>query len=149
MKKISKASESESSSKVSEGESISKVSESECKSIPKVYECEYKFCLILWENEPISQSALAKICKEKLEWSRTTTYTVIKRLGDRGVVKNDNSIITSLVTKDEVQSYEVAELMEKRFNGSVPSFIAAFAKNCNLSQNEIDEIRKIIENGGN
>jgi predicted transcriptional regulator len=119
------------------------------KIIPKVYESEYKFCLILWENEPISQSALAKICKEKLEWSRTTTYTVIKRLGDRGVVKNDNSIITSLVTKDEVQSYEVAELMEKRFNGSVPSFIAAFAKNCNLSQNEIDEIRKIIENGGN
>ena len=119
------------------------------KTIPKVYESEYKFCLILWENEPISQSAIAKICKEKLEWSRTTTYTVIKRLAERGVVNNNNSIITSAVTKDEVQSYEVAELMEKRFNGSVPSFIAAFAKNCNLSQNEIDEIRKIIDNGGN
>ena len=149
MKTSSKAYESEPITEVCEGDSISKACESECKSIPKVYESEYKFCLILWENEPISQSALAKICKEKLEWSRTTTYTVIKRLGDRGVVKNDNSIITSLVTKDEVQSYEVAELMEKRFNGSVPSFIAAFAKNCNLSQNEIDEIRKIIENGGN
>lgn len=119
------------------------------KTIPKVYESEYKFCLILWENEPISQAAIAKICKEKLEWSRTTTYTVIKRLAERGVVNNNNSIITSAVTKDEVQSYEVAELMEKRFNGSVPSFIAAFAQNCNLSQNEIDEIRKIIDNGGN
>lgn len=118
------------------------------KNVPKVYESEYRFCLILWENEPILQSALAKICKEKLEWSRTTTYTVIKRLAERGVLELKDSVVTSLVTKDEVQGYEMSELLEKRFEGSIPSFIAAFAKNCNLSENEIEEIRRIIENGG-
>ena len=118
------------------------------KEIPKVYESEYRFCLILWENEPISPSSLAKICKEKLEWSRTTTYTVIKRLAERGVLKNEDSLVTSLVTKDEVQGFEMSELLEKRFEGSKLSFIAAFAKKCNLSEREIEEITKIIENGG-
>ena len=114
---------------------------------PKVFESEYRFCLILWEHEPISCSALAVICKERLEWSRTTTYTVIKRLCDRGVLKNENSIVTSLVTKDEVQVSELDELFEKRFESSLPAFIAAFAKHQKLSEQDVEDIRKIIERG--
>ena len=115
---------------------------------PKVFESEYKFCLILWENEPIKQSELAKICKERLEWSRTTTYTVIKRLCERGVIATENSIVKSLVTKDEIQMSELDEILEKRFEGSLPAFIAAFGKRQKLSEKEISEIRAIIDRGG-
>ena len=80
---------------------------------PKVFESEYRFCLILWENEPVNSTKLARLCNEKLGWSRTTTYTVIRRLSDRGIVKNENAVVTSLVSKDEVQAAEIDELVEK------------------------------------
>lgn len=111
---------------------------------PKIFESEYRFCLILWEHEPIKSTELARLCKEKLEWSKTTTYTVIKRLSDRGVVKNENTIVTSLVSKEEAQRAEIDELVEKRFEGSLPAFIAAFAKDKALSEEEVAEIRRII-----
>ncbi|MBQ3074954.1 MAG: BlaI/MecI/CopY family transcriptional regulator [Clostridia bacterium] len=116
-------------------------------SIPKIFESEYRFCLILWENEPITSSALAKLCKEKLDWSRTTTYTVIRRLCDRGVLKNENSLITSLVSKDQVQEDQMEELMEKTFEGSLPAFIAAFARSRKLSKEDIAELERLIEKG--
>ena len=70
---------------------------------PKVFESEYRFCLILWEHEPVKSSELVALCKEQLGWKPTTTYTVIKRLSERGVLKNENTVVTSLVSKDEVQ----------------------------------------------
>lgn len=112
---------------------------------PKIFESEYRFCLILWENEPIKSAELAKLCKEKLGWSKTTTYTVIKRLSDRGVVKNENTIVTALVSKEDVQLSELDELVEKRFEGSLPAFIAAFGHRQHLTDEEIEEIRRIIE----
>lgn len=112
--------------------------------VPKVFESEYRFCQILWESEPITSRELSELCKEQLGWSKTTTYTVIKRLSDRGVVKNENTVVTSLVSKEEVQAAEIDELVEKKFGGSVPAFIAAFAKTKKLSEKEIDEIRRII-----
>lgn len=112
---------------------------------PKIFESEYRFCLILWECEPVSSRELSDLCREKLGWSKTTTYTVIKRLSDRGVVKNENTIVTSLVSKDEAQRAEIDELVEKKFEGSLPAFIAAFAKSKKLSQEDIDEIRRIID----
>ncbi len=117
-------------------------------STPKIFESEYRFCLILWENEPINSRELSDLCKEKLGWSKTTTYTVIKRLSERGVVKNENTVVTSLVSKDEAQVSEIDEIMEKKFEGSIPAFIAAFARSRKLSDKEIDEIRQIIEQGG-
>ncbi|MBR5745727.1 MAG: BlaI/MecI/CopY family transcriptional regulator [Clostridia bacterium] len=114
---------------------------------PKIFESEYRFCLILWEAEPVSSSELAKLCKEKLGWSRTTTYTVIKRLSERGVVKNENSIVTSLLSKDEIRRSDVAELLNTRFEGSLPAFVAAFSRVGNLSDNDIAEIQRIIERG--
>ena len=114
-------------------------------SSPKIFESEYRFCLILWENEPVSSGELAKLCKEKLGWSRTTTYTVIKRLCERGVVKNEGSVVTSLVSKEQAQKAEIDELLEKKFEGSLPAFIAAFTKHKNLSEKDIEEIRSIID----
>ena len=112
---------------------------------PKIFESEYRFCLILWENEPIRSTELAKLCKERLDWSKTITYTVIKRLSDRGVIKSENAIVTSIVSKEEAQLSELEELMDKKFEGSLPAFIAAFGHRQQLSDAEIAEIRRIIE----
>lgn len=112
---------------------------------PKVFESEYKFCLILWENEPIKSRELVKLCEKKLGWKSTTTYTVIKRLSERGVLKNEDTIVSSLISKEEVQEAEIGEMMEKTFEGSLPTFIAAFGRHKKLSEDEIEQIRKIIE----
>ena len=114
-------------------------------SIPKIHEEEYRFCLILWEHEPISAADLARLCADELGWKRTTTYTVIKRLGERGVLVNEKGTVTSLVSKDDAQSYEIDELVEKKFEGSLPAFIAAFARKQELSEKDVEEIRRIIE----
>ena len=112
---------------------------------PKIFESEYRFCLILWEHEPVKSSELVKLCREQLGWKPTTTYTVIRRLSDRGVLKNENTVVTSLVSKDEVQAAEIDELVEKKFEGSVPAFFAAFTKRRKISQEEIDEVQKMID----
>ena len=112
---------------------------------PKVFESEYRFCLILWEHEPIKSSDLVALCKEQLGWKPTTTYTVIKRLSERGVLKNENTIVSSLVSKDQVQASEIDELVEKKFEGSLPAFVAAFTKHQKLSKKEIDEVQKMID----
>lgn len=113
--------------------------------VPKIFESEYRFCLILWEKEPIRSSELVALCRERLGWKPTTTYTVIKRLSERGVLKNENSVVTSLITKEEVQAAEIDEMVEKRFEGSLPAFLAAFTKRRRLSQKEIDEVQEMID----
>ena len=112
---------------------------------PKIFESEYRFCLILWEHEPVKSSELVKLCREQLGWKPTTTYTVLRRLSDRGVLKNENTVVTSLVSKDEVQAAEIDELVEKKFEGSVPACFAAFTKRRKISQEEIDEVQKMID----
>ncbi|WP_310602750.1 BlaI/MecI/CopY family transcriptional regulator [Anaerosporobacter sp.] len=113
--------------------------------MPKVYESEYRFCLLLWEHEPVNSTELVKLCQERLGWKKATTYTVIKRLSERGIVKNENTIVTTLVSKDEIQAEEIDEFVEKTFEGSVPAFIAAFAKSKKLSAKEVTEIRKMLD----
>lgn len=115
---------------------------------PKVFESEYRFCLILWECEPINSTELVKRCKERLGWNKATTYTVIKRLSERGVVKNEKAVVTSLVSKDEVQAAEIDALVEKTFEGSLPAFVASFTKRRDLSPREIGEIRRMIDEYG-
>ena len=112
---------------------------------PKVFESEYRFCLILWENEPVKSSKLVELCKDQLGWKPTTTYTVIKRLSERGVLKNEKTIVTSLITKDEVQASEISEMVEKTFEGSIPAFIAAFTKHQKISDKEIDALQQMID----
>lgn len=112
---------------------------------PKIHESEYRFCLIMWEHEPVTAAELARLCAEQLEWKRTTTYTVIKRLAERGVLKNENGTITSIVSKDEAQAGEIGELVEKRFEGSVPAFLAAFTRQQRMTDKELDEVQRMID----
>lgn len=112
---------------------------------PKVFESEYRFCLILWEHEPVRSRELVELCKEQLGWKPTTTYTVIKRLSERGVLKSENSIVSSLITQDEVQAAEIDELVEKKFGGSLPAFVAAFTKHRKVTEEEIDEVQRMID----
>ena len=113
--------------------------------IPKVAEGEYRFCLILWEHEPVKSSELVRLCKERLGWKETTTYTVLKRLAQRGVLKNENTIVTSLVSKDQVQASELSDLMEKTVEGSLPAFLAAFTRQQRLTVREIDQLQDMID----
>ena len=112
---------------------------------PKIFESEYHFCLIMWEREPVTTVELVKLCQERLGWKRTTTYTVIKRLGDRGVLKNEDGLVTSLVSKEEAEAREIDELVEAKFQGSLPAFVAAFTKRQTLSAEELDEVQRMID----
>ena len=113
--------------------------------VPKVFESEYRFCLILWEQEPVKSGRLVELCKERLGWKPTTTYTVIKKLSERGVLKNENTIVSSLVSKDQVQAAELNEMVDKTFEGSLPAFIAAFTKHRSLSDADIDAVQEMID----
>ena len=112
---------------------------------PKVFESEYRFCLILWEHEPVRSSQLVTLCQEQLGWKPTTTYTVIKRLSERGVLKNENTVVTSLVSKDQVQAAQIDEMVEKTFEGSLPAFLAAFTRHQKLSEEQIDAVQEMID----
>ena len=107
--------------------------------VPKIFESEYRFCLILWANEPINSTQLVKLCKEQLGWSKTTTYTVIHRLSERGVVKNENATVSSLVSKEQVQEFELDQLVNKAFislppfRGPYTPFLCSSIKACSWS----------------
>lgn len=114
-------------------------------STPKIHEGEYRFCMILWEHEPVKSKELVSLAQKQLGWKPTTTYTIIKRLSERGILKNKNTIVTSLVSKDEVQAAEAEEFMDKKFGGSLPAFVAAFTKKQTLSEQDLDEVQRMID----
>lgn len=112
---------------------------------PKIFESEYRFCLILWENEPVASGKLVELCKESLGWSKSTTYTVIRRLSERGVLRNENNTVTALISKEEAQASRLEEMVEETFEGSMPAFIAAFSKTKKLSRREVDQLKALID----
>lgn len=114
-------------------------------STPKIFESEYRFCLILWDNEPINSTRLVELCKESLGWSKATTYTVIRRLAERGVLKNENTIVTTLVSKEEAQKSRLEEMVEETFEGSMPAFIAAFSRSKKLTKQEVGQLKALID----
>ena len=114
--------------------------------IPKIFDVEYRFCLLLWEHEPINSTKLVAICKERLGWSKATTYTVIRRLAERGVLKNENATVVSLVSREQVQQAQLQEMIKKTFDGSIPSFIAAFSSSQQLSDEDIHQLEELIKN---
>lgn len=114
-------------------------------SVPKIHEGEYRFCLIMWEHEPVSSLELVRLCQEKMDWKRTTTYTVIKRLGDRGVLKLENGVVTALISKEEAESAEIDTFVESKFGGSLPAFVAAFTKRKDVSEKDLDEMQRMID----
>ncbi len=114
--------------------------------IPKIFESEYRFCCILWDNEPVTSSELVRLCAEKLGWKKSTTYTVIKRLSERGVLKTENAIVTALVSREQVQEQESREFVDRTFHGSLHQFLAAFTRHQNLSREEVAQIQNLIDN---
>lgn len=113
--------------------------------IPQIFESEYRFCLILWENEPVSSGKLVQLAKEGLGWSKATTYTVIRRLSERGVLKNENTIVRSLISKEEVQKTRLEEMVKETFEGSMPAFLTAFSKSKRLTRQEVDQLKALID----
>ena len=113
--------------------------------IPKIPESEYRFCLIMWEHEPVTAVELVKLCLQQLEWKKSTTYTVIKRLSERGILKLENGIVSSLVSKEEAEASEIESFVESKFGGSLPAFVAAFTKHQNLSDRDLDEVQRMID----
>ena len=112
---------------------------------PKIFESEYRFCLILWEHEPVNSTRLVELCKEQLGWSKATTYTVIRRLAERGVLKNENTIVSTLISKEQAQESQLEEMVEKTFEGSMPAFIAAFSRSKKLSSQEVSQLKALID----
>ena len=111
---------------------------------PKIFDSELRFCEILWERQPVKSSELVQLCAQRLGWKKSTTYTVIKRLTERGVVQTENAVVTARVSRDEVQRAESRAFVERNFSGSLPSFLNAFVGGRGLSAEEADELRRMI-----
>lgn len=108
-------------------------------------EVEMKFADIIWSNEPLSSGELAKLCEKELNWKKSTTYTILKRVCERGLFQNEGGVVTSLVSKQEFLSKQSTQFVEETFGGSLPGFVAAFTAGRKLSEEEIAELQKIIE----
>ena len=111
---------------------------------PKIFDSELRFCEILWERQPVKSSELVQLCAQRLGWKKSTTYTVIKRLTERGVVQTENAVVTARVSRDEVQRAESRAFVERNFSGSLPNFLNAFVGGRGLSAEEADELRRMI-----
>lgn len=112
---------------------------------PKIYDSEYRFCQILWDHEPVSSGELVRLCQQELNWKKSTTYTVIKRLTERGVVKTEHAVVSSLVSRRQVQQQESRDFVQRAFGGSLPGFLAAFTGGRRLTEEEADQLRRIID----
>ncbi len=111
----------------------------------KLCDSEYRFMSVVWEASPIKSGELVKLCKEKLGWKKSTTYTVIKKLSERGFLKNEDTIVSALVPQDKCQSVESDYFVERTFEGSLPRFIAAFLGGRTISEQEAEEIKRLID----
>ena len=109
---------------------------------------ESNFADIIWENEPVGSGELVKLCEEKLSWKKSTTYTVLRKLCERGIFRNVDGVVTSVLSKEEVQIAQSEQFLSENFGGSLPAFIATFTSKNKLSKSEIDEIFRMIEQIG-
>ena len=104
-----------------------------------------RFADIVWDNEPIASGELVKLCEKELRWKKPTTYTVLRKLCEKGLLQNKDGIVTSLVPREEFYSAKSEQIIEDSFKGSLPAFIAAFISKKNISAEEADEIQKMID----
>ncbi|QHI71639.1 BlaI/MecI/CopY family transcriptional regulator [Aminipila terrae] len=111
----------------------------------KLCESDYRLACIIWENEPLGSGDLVKLCQKNLGWKKSTTYTVLKKLCDRGFFKNEDALVTSLIEKEQVQKYESEQFIDRTFGGSLPGFIAAFMNDKTISKQEAEELKKLID----
>ena len=108
-------------------------------------ESEYRMMDIIWDNAPVESGQLVKLCESRLSWKKSTTYTMLKKLCDKNVVKNTDSVVSVIVPREEVQSHESEYVVKRSFGGSLPAFVNAFLGNGKLSRKEADELINLIE----
>ena len=109
---------------------------------------ESRFADIIWNNEPLHSRDLVKLCEQELNWKKPTTYTVLRKLCERGIFRNENSTVTSVISREEFYSLQSRRFVEETFDGSLPAFLAAFTARKDLSREEIAEFRRIIASYG-
>ena len=110
-----------------------------------LFDSEFKLMEIIWENEPVRSGDIVKMCLDKFDWKKSTTYTVLKKLGEKGMIKNEDSVVTSLIPKEQVQESQSEQMVNKNFGGSLPAFVSAFLKHKNISDDEARELIDLIE----
>lgn len=109
---------------------------------------ESKFADLIWEREPIPSGELVKLCEKELSWKKPTTYTVLRKLCEKGIFKNENGVVSSLISRQEFYAMQSERFVEETFDGSLPAFVAAFTKRKQLSKKEVEELRKLIDTYG-
>ncbi len=111
----------------------------------KLAESEEKFAELIWQNEPIASGDLVKLSEKEMSWKKSTTYTVLKKLCEKGIFQNENSVVSSLITRDEYYAKQSRSFVEDTFGGSLPKFLAAFIGGKKLSKHQAEELKKLID----
>ena len=111
----------------------------------KLCESDYRFMSIIWDHQPLSSRTLVELCQQELGWKKSTTYTMLKRLCERGFAQNDDSTVCALIPRDRVQSYASEHFVEHTFHGSLPGFLAAFLGGRTISEQEAAELKRLID----
>ena len=111
----------------------------------KLCESDLRFMSVVWDHEPVTSGELVALCLDKLGWKKSTTYTELKKLSDRGFLKNENAVVSSLIPREHVQTFESGYVVDRAFGGSLPAFIAAFTKGRKLTDEEAEEIQRLID----
>lgn len=111
----------------------------------KLAESEEKFAELIWQNEPIGSGELVKLSEKEMKWKKSTTYTVLKKLCDKGIFQNKNAVVSSLITRDEYYSNQSIRFVEDTFGGSLPKFLTAFISGKKLSVEQAEELKKLID----
>ncbi|MBW4082029.1 BlaI/MecI/CopY family transcriptional regulator [Paenibacillus sp. S150] len=111
----------------------------------KLFDAEYKFVSLIWEHEPVNSTELVKLCHGKLGWKKSTTYTVLRKLCDRGILQNENAVVSALIKREAAQRHESEALLDKAFDGSLPKFLTAFLGSRQISAEEAEQLKRIIE----
>lgn len=111
----------------------------------KLFDAEYRFLSVIWDNEPVNSTELSRICLGKLGWKKSTTFNMIRKLSERGFVRNENATVTAVVKREQVAKYESEAVVEKNFGGSLPAFVAAFLDGKKITPEEAAELKKMID----
>ena len=111
----------------------------------KLCDSDYRFMSVVWESEPVGSGQLVRLCQDRLGWKKSTTYTVLKKLCDRGFLKNEGSVVSALVPREQVEVFESGYVVDRSFGGSLPAFVAAFGSRRRLTESELDELERLVE----
>ncbi len=111
----------------------------------KLCESDYRFMLVVWENEPVASGSLVTLCAEKLGWKKPTTYTILRKMCEKGLLKNENALVCAIIPKEQVQAFESECFVERAFEGSLPQFLTSFLGGKTISEKEAAELKRLID----